>query len=101
MAGNTKKLKPAICKVCKFEYKSDPVYMVDCPVCPAKAGSYCQRPSGHSGPFVAFHAERDVLALKLGFYDHPGQLPECGPRSNSKRAKEIIAQYKRVPSCIS
>jgi len=32
----------------------------ECPTCGAKVGSWCKRPSGHSGPFVQFHAARPV-----------------------------------------
>jgi len=35
---------------------------VDCPTCGAKAGRWCRRPSGHSGPMVAFHAARRKAA---------------------------------------
>lgn len=31
---------------------------VPCPYCGAKATGWCKRPSGHSGPFVRFHADR-------------------------------------------
>lgn len=39
------------------DYKSVP-----CPNCGAKAGRWCKRPSGHSGPFVGFHAARRKAA---------------------------------------
>ena len=39
------------------DYKSVP-----CPTCGARAGSWCKRPSGHSGPFVDFHAARRKAA---------------------------------------
>lgn len=35
---------------------------VACPACGANAGSYCQRPSGHSGPFVQPHQQRQQAA---------------------------------------
>lgn len=43
----------------------DPVMAVPCPTCGAKAGRWCKRPSGHSGPFVAFHAARRKLAAEF------------------------------------
>ncbi len=43
----------------------DPVMAVACPTCGAKAGRWCKRPSGHSGPFVAFHAARRRLAAEF------------------------------------
>lgn len=39
-----------------------PYMAVDCPACGAKAGRWCKRPSGHSGPMVAFHAARRAAA---------------------------------------
>lgn len=39
------------------DYKSVP-----CPACGVKAGRWCKRPSGHSGPFVDFHAARRRIA---------------------------------------
>lgn len=35
---------------------------VPCPTCGAKAGRWCKRPSGHSGPMVSFHAARRKAA---------------------------------------
>lgn len=43
------------------EYKS-PYMAVPCPSCGAKVGCWCKRPSGHSGPMVAFHAARRKAA---------------------------------------
>ncbi len=58
------------CGSCGYEFPQDPPFSVECPACHAKAGQYCKRPSGHQGPFVPFHAERDLAALAAGFYDH-------------------------------
>ena len=38
---------------------------VSCPTCGAKEGRRCKRPSGHSGPFVAFHAARRKAAEEV------------------------------------
>jgi hypothetical protein len=62
---------PVWCSKCGQEHEQDPTFEVKCPVCNAPPGQYCRRPSGHSGPFVAFHAERDLVAARLGFYGHP------------------------------
>lgn len=35
---------------------------IACPQCQQAAGSYCKRPSGHSGPFVTPHSERRTQA---------------------------------------
>lgn len=53
---------------CPVVYEIDPVYMVPCPTCHAPARVRCRRPSGHSGPFVRFHKERDIAALQAGAY---------------------------------
>lgn len=92
--------EPVICVGCDHEFKQDPPFEVECPVCKAKPGTYCKRPSGHTGPFVNFHAERDVLALKMGFYDHPDMKTRCGPHSGSQKAKDIIERFlegKKTP----
>lgn len=81
------------CGGCEHEFKQDPPFEVACPYCKAKPGTYCVRPSEHRGPFVPFHAERDVLALKMGFYDHQDMGTKCGPHSSSERAKEIVAKF--------
>ena len=65
--------KPGVsvgCQNCAQRYPQDPPFEVVCPVCGDAAGSYCRRPSGHSGSFIPFHAERDLLAKKRGFYGH-------------------------------
>ena len=63
--------EPVRCLRCGQEYPTDPPFEIFCPVCHAPPGQYCRRPSGHSGPFVAFHAERDLEAARQGFYGHP------------------------------
>jgi hypothetical protein len=88
--------KPINCNSCGYQHPQDPPFSVKCPECHASPGTYCKRPSGHSGPFVAFHAERDVKALMEGFYDHPEMTESCGPHSKSERAKLIYARFPRV-----
>ncbi|MDT7858221.1 hypothetical protein RQM47_16350 [Rubrivirga sp. S365] len=61
---------PVSCGDCGQRYPQDPPFEVACPDCGARAGSYCRRPSGHSGPFVPFHAARDLAAKDRGFYGH-------------------------------
>lgn len=41
----------------RYDYRE-----VACPHCHAAAGSYCIRPSGHSGPIVAAHKPRRAAA---------------------------------------
>lgn len=91
----TKKGQPVNCRICNHEFPQDPILEVDCPDCGAPKGVRCRRPSGHGGgSFVAYHAIRDVLALKNGFYDHESLNGKyCGPASGSRRAKEIANQY--------
>ena len=62
---------------CARSWPRDPVLEVICPDCRAGVGTGCKRPSGHSGPFVEFHAARDILADRQGHY---GSCPfgRCG-----------------------
>lgn len=62
---------PVFCSGCGQRYPQDPPFEVACPECGAKPGAYCIRPSEHQGPFVPFHAARDVLANEQGFYGPP------------------------------
>lgn len=52
---------------CGRSWRRDPVLEVVCPDCRAPIGARCKRPSGHSGPLIALHASRDILADRLGF----------------------------------
>ena len=61
---------PVSCGDCGQSYPQDPPFEVECPTCKAPPGSYCRRPSEHSGPFVPFHAARDLAAKDAGFYGH-------------------------------
>jgi hypothetical protein len=62
---------------CSRQWPRDPVLEVSCPDCHAPVGTRCRRPSGHSGPLIALHAARDVLAYRQGFYG-PCPLGLCG-----------------------
>lgn len=46
------------------KFKS-PYIAVGCPTCGATVGHWCKRPSGHSGPMVAFHAARRKAATAI------------------------------------
>jgi hypothetical protein len=69
----------AVCQTpgCGLTWPRDPVLEVPCPTCKAPIGTGCKRPSGHSGPFVELHADRDLLADREGKY---GSCPlgRCG-----------------------
>lgn len=56
---------------CGRTWLQDPPYEVRCPTCGANPGARCKRPGGYSGPFVDFHAERDLAAYAAGFYGGP------------------------------
>jgi hypothetical protein len=81
--------QPVRCRKCGHEFPQDPPFEVACPDCHAPPGQTCRRPSGHSGPFVPFHAARDLLALERGHYDH-----ECGPTTD--RNQEAQAGQLRL-----
>lgn len=55
----------------------DPVLKVACSTCKAAVGVGRRRPSGHSGPFVELHAERDLLSDREGKYG-PCPFGRCG-----------------------
>ena len=52
------------CLRCGEEWPRDPAREVKCPYCLAPVGSPCKRPSGHG---CDIHAERDRLAMEMGF----------------------------------
>ncbi len=53
---------------CDRTWPRDPVLEVACPTCYAPVGVRCKRPSGHSGPFIELHVDRDLLADSEGKY---------------------------------
>lgn len=57
---------------CEKTWSRDPCLEVDCPKCVASVDQRCHRPSGWSGPFVDYHRDRDLLALRKGAY---GECP--------------------------
>jgi len=52
------------CSLCGEEWPRDPALEVPCPSCHARIAVKCRRPSGHN---CDVHAERDRLAMALGF----------------------------------
>ena len=79
LAAAYKPGEPCPCADCGYVWPQDPCYEVACPQCGAKAGTYCKRPSEHQGPFVNFHAARDLEADRQGFYDHPCTRVRAAP----------------------
>lgn len=77
----------AVCRntSCGLTWPRDPVLEVACPTCTAPIGIGCKRPSGHSGPFVELHAERDLLADREGKYG-PCPLGLCGVANRNRRS---------------
>jgi hypothetical protein len=51
-------VQPGLCSSCV-----PAVRVTKCPDC-GSGGKYCRRPSGHSGPMVAFHSERVGATVK-------------------------------------
>lgn len=84
---------PVNCESCNHQFPQDPPFEVKCPTCGAELGTYCKRPSDHTGMFVPFHKERDIEALAKGFYDHIGN-DKCGPNSDTEKAKLIINEFQ-------
>lgn len=84
LAPASKPGKPVCCAVCGHEFPQDPLFAVACPDCGTPPGQFCRRPSGHSGPFVPFHAARDLAALTAGFYNHTDALGQpCGKQATN------------------
>jgi len=54
------------CANCGQEWPRHPCLDVICPLCQAAVGQRCRRPSGHAGPFVDFHVDREQAALDAG-----------------------------------
>ncbi|OAN53493.1 zinc finger domain-containing protein [Sphingobium sp. TCM1] len=79
---------------CGLTWPRDPVLEVACPTCKAPVGVGCKRPSGHSGPFIELHAERDLLADREGKYG-PCPLGRCGrtSRSNPQASDTASGQF--------
>src|SRR5262245_10414753 len=50
------------CKGCGQTWRRDPILEVACPICHARIGRRCKRPSGHDAG--DYHAARDLLAME-------------------------------------
>ena len=61
------KQKEVSCSLCGITWPRDPRLEVACPYCYAPVGSYCRRPSEHSGPAIQFHTAREQRAIDEGF----------------------------------
>lgn len=88
--------EPVVCLDCGHEFPQDPPFAVACPTCAVPAGQYCRRPSDHQGPFVAFHATRDLEALRQGYYDH-----DCSTRKQQQHSPKREPSPKRVQLTLS
>ena len=78
----------AVCNACGKEWPRHPALEVQCPICNAAVGAGCSRPSGHAGPLIEPHAEREQRAVEEGVLD---LCPE-GPAR-----KKQSAMQKRAP----
>ena len=84
--------------------KMDPAWYcyreVACPQCQAKAGSYCKRPSGHSGPFVQPHQQRRQAAHlvwqaeEIRLYGHIKTTWDEAPAAPAAPAPSVPAPVK-------
>lgn len=75
-----------------FDYREVP-----CPHngCGAKAGSYCKRPSGHSGPLVAPHkARREAAQAEWAKQEaQPAPAPEQAERQPTTPPPAALALF--------
>lgn len=65
----------AICHACGQQWPRHPALEVECPVCAAAVGVGCSRPSGHAGPFIEPHIEREQRAVDEGVLELCGEGP--------------------------
>ena len=61
----------AVCNACGKQWPRHPALAsafgeVECLVCNAAVGVGCSRPSGHTGPFIEPHVEREQRAVDEG-----------------------------------
>ena len=70
------------CSRCGEEWERHPVTRVPCPACPAEAGQWCVRPSGHQA--AELHAAREQAALDAGELAPCPQAPESAPPCPTK-----------------
>lgn len=56
----------AVCHRCGERWPRHPALEVQCPTCHATVGVGCFRPSGHAGPLIEPHVEREQRAVDAG-----------------------------------
>lgn len=56
----------AVCHRCGERWARHPALEVECPKCHATVGVGCCRPSGHAGPLIEPHIEREQRAVDEG-----------------------------------
>ena len=74
------------CNACGREWPRHPALEVECPVCGADVGLGCRRPSGHAGPFIEPHTEREQLAVDRKRLE---MCPE-GPTAKRQRTQPAL-----------
>lgn len=55
-----------VCNFCGREWTRHPAWEIECPLCHARIGSRCKRPSGHG---CETHAGREQLAVDRGLIE--------------------------------
>ena len=84
-----------LCALCGRTWRHAPCFEAPCPQCGTNVGAYCQRPSGHSGPLVPFHAARDLAAAAARKYRHACGATAtgacCGHPQHSANTYELPA----------
>lgn len=83
--------KPVTCRTCGETWPRDPAREVPCPMCKAKVGQQCRRPSGHR---CSVHEQRDRLAVKevdgYGRCRKGHQEPEPEPEPESDTTQSTL-----------
>ena len=76
-----------------------PVMAVKCPACGAEVGKWCRRPSGHSGPMVAFHAARRKAAQEAAEREEVQVTVEVVLTPADPRWREFIRRLEGPEGC--
>lgn len=74
------------CHFCGQQWTRHPALEVECPKCSADVGLGCRRPSGHTGPFIEPHEEREQLAVDRRIL---GMCSE-GPTARKQRSQPTL-----------
>ena len=80
------------CSLCGETWDEHPFLQLPCPTCHARAGVWCVRPSGHSGPFIEIHVDREQAVLDAGL------IKKCtAAHDNGRSQKKAVNGQLALP----